>query len=204
MTAVGALVLLLTILVFALAIGIPTAIVVGRIVSFEKIAPYGALQKKDEQGLFDAQTTSKAISAFIDSWREVFGENPIGYKKILSGLRIIWSKDVMNLVVTDSRYRYFAGLALSKKSVKVWTSGYRFVKSERGNVIKNDDGSLKTEPREAKISNTGLGHELIHIVLWNTKGDPDADHEQPKYEGWTEKHTEVEDLWENKLKEINL
>jgi len=45
--------------------------------------------------------------------------------------------------------------------------------------------------QDEKISGTSTVHELVHIALANSINSADADHEGPKYPGWTSKHTEL-------------
>ena len=60
--------------------------------------------------------------------------------------------------------------------------------------------------KDMLLCKTSLIHELMHIALWNFSPDSggDADHEGPKYPGWTITHTKLINNLKNTLCKIGI
>lgn len=58
-----------------------------------------------------------------------------------------------------------------------------------GVTLSRDHVLVPTDGFPSARSST-LGHELIHVGLWRTNGDPDSDHLGPD-RGWTQDHSDI-------------
>lgn len=59
------------------------------------------------------------------------------------------------------------------------------------------DVNIRIKP-QCQISCTAFTHEFVHYALWSINGEPDPDHEEDTYKGWTKEHTQ----WENDAQEV--
>mgnify|MGYP001577520469 CR=1 FL=1 len=46
-------------------------------------------------------------------------------------------------------------------------------------------------PESLMIGDSTFFHEMTHVTLWYLSNEPDPDHEEEKYSGWTKKHNEM-------------
>ena len=174
---------------FAIALIAPISVVCFRMFwrPSEKIPLFGTRQSS-VKGFFNPEETMQALLIFKECWLSMIDKTDT--KPILDKLNIFWKKDPIDLrkqyKINGKLFSKAAGITRTKKDIDVWIY----------------DKDKKEE--DIKISGTALVHELIHIVLWNLYGDPDADHEGDVYAGWIQKHTELEAEVRKKLKEKGL
>lgn len=208
MTGLEVLILSIVGVGFLFVVGFPAALLgigflrLGR--PSGKITGYKARQNQ-VKGLYPPEVTGKAFDLFKESWSEVFGSLPSRMDRILDAVDVHWTEDVIKFdrpyTVNGKTYSIGSGITDSRISIRVWIRDYNIVRDENGKMLKDKNGEWVKEPREPLISRTALGHELIHIVLWNTTGEPDPDHEGDEYKGWGPKHTQVERLVSQKLQQ---
>lgn len=174
---------------FGIAIGFPTYFILRKLYTRPEGKIHGFETRQEMIGsFFSSEETGKALSIFQEVWnKKISGDN---LKPILDKLNIYWKKEPIKLgqtyIINGKKISMASGLTKTKKDIDVW-------------IYDKDK-----EEQEIKISGTAFAHELIHIVLWNLEGDPDADHEDNLYKGWTSKHTEVERLVNMELKKKGL
>ena len=111
-----------------------------------------------------------AILVFYNNWRLKFGDTPAVWNA-LNDLLVEWSdeqKKVSGYNIHGNKFINSPVVGLARTPGWIW---------------------VQTEGTD-KICETAFIHELVHIAIWSLKGsDGDADHEGPKYYGWTPSHT---------------
>lgn len=201
MDAPAFLILVCVVVGFLVSIGVPASVALHKIYwrPKEEIPFYGARQES-VNGFFEPEKVKAVFDTFQETWNEVIGEQNL--KNIFSKLNIYWKKEPISLgqeyVINGKKISKATGLTRTKKDVDVWI--YDHIKKE----IDGEKVLEKKNPSDIKISDTALAHELIHVVLWHLEGDPDADHEDGFYAGWTRNHTEVERRTNTRLKQKGL
>ena len=120
---------------------------------------------------------TKAMTIFYNEWLVFFGDDRGKVKKALNRLMIEWSGEKKYI---DARMFSINGKAIGKPK-KRSIGGLTLTKSFVWILIRDDN----------KISSSSFAHELVHVSLWaiEPNGEGDADHEGPRYKGWTRKHT---------------
>lgn len=125
--------------------------------------------------IVDQERVSIAISIYLESWKESFGD---------SGIFI---KDVE---------KAFNNLLIEFNSEIKMRSGVYFSDGKRANKPVHLNGLMispkimwvKTMPGE-RLCHTSFAHELTHAAIWAIKKtDGDPDHLGNKWYGWTDKH----------------
>ena len=115
-------------------------------------------------------STALAIVVFENEWMEAFGRSQ-KVLDVLTEILVEWSSEkryVSGYFINGKPYedQRVSGLALSATWIWVYTEA------------------------DVKLCKTSLVHELVHIAIRAENGKHgDADHEGPRYKGWTRKHT---------------
>jgi hypothetical protein len=115
-------------------------------------------------------STALAIVVFENEWMEEFGRSQ-KVLDVLTEILVEWSSErryVSGYFNNGIPYKDLrvSGLALGPKYVGVYTE------------------------TDVKLCKTSLVHELVHVAIRAENGKHgDADHEGPRYKGWTRKHT---------------
>lgn len=201
MDAPAYLILFCVVVGFLVSIGVPASVAIRQLYwrPKEEIPFYGARQESVD-GFFEPEHVKDVFDAFQESWDEVIGKRNL--KNIFSKLNIYWKKEPISLgqeyVINGKKFSKASGLTRTKKDIDVWIYNHTRKFIDGKEVITNK------QPSDIKISDTALAHELVHVVLWHIEGDPDADHEDGFYAGWTRNHTEVERRTNFKLKQKGL
>ena len=123
---------------------------------------------------------------FYHKWVEYFGDYDFAVRGMLQKVMITWSlekkisKAGFDLNGVYFRDRVVIGRAEGPELIWVWR-GYDY-----------------------KISESALAHELVHLALKAKNGSYDADHEGPKYKGWTHAHSIMIDDAESMMRAFNL
>lgn len=186
---------------FLVAIGVPVVLIIKKLFwrPSEKIPDFNTRQQRSGE-FFEPHITSQALKIFQECWKEYIDDRDI--KKVLDQVNIFWKKDPIHLgqefIINGHKVSMASGLTRTKKDIDVWI--YDHFRRQ----INGDNVVLRKEKEEIKISDTAFAHELIHITLWHLEGEPDADHEDDYYSGWTKKHTEVERQTNLRLKQKGL
>lgn len=154
------------------------------------------------EGRFSENEVNEGVQVFRDLWIKHVGgslefASMLGFLDIRFTDRVIVLKyqgeDILANGVADSRYK-----------IRVNDRSTRVLRDDDGNFIKTSTGKYASEqlPKDTiKISRTALGHELIHIALWHTTGDPDHNHDQPSPDNWSEVHNKIEREWKKIMQE---
>jgi len=186
---------------FIIAIGVPLTLTLKKLFwrPQEKIPGFETRQAR-VNGLFKPEEVAEVFRIFEECWNEKIEK--INLKPVFDKINIFWKNDPIDLgqeyAINGKTFSKATGLTRTKKDIDVWVYNTKRIQEDGKNKI------VPKDKEEIKISSTALIHELIHVVLWQTKGDPDADHEGNLYSGWTFKHSELESLANRKLKEKGL
>ena len=118
--------------------------------------------------------TALAMMVYYHHWLEYFGDDDGSVKAALEKVMITW----------DTK----------KKIRKNGLRGYHLDGEPAGTstiigLTQTDSSIWVWEGYFHKISESSLMHELVHISLRAKYGHGDADHEGPKYYGWTPMHS---------------
>ena len=130
--------------------------------------------------------TALAFFVFYHKWTEYFGDSNYAVRGMLEKVMVQWdtkkktSIKGFNMRGEPFENRTIVGRAESSTIAWVW-QGYGH-----------------------KISGSALFHELVHLALKAKNGDFDADHEGPKYKGWTYAHSLMIDEAKQMLRAFNL
>ncbi len=130
--------------------------------------------------------TALAFFVFYHKWTEYFGDSNYAVRGMLEKVMVQWdtkkkiSKRGFNMRGEPFDNRTIIGRAESDTVTWVW-QGY-----------------------DHKISGSALFHELVHLALKAKNGNFDADHEGPKYRGWTYAHSLMIDEAKQMLRAFNL
>lgn len=143
------------------ALGVPAFLIVRERLRWQRLPHTRALVAGDGP---PPASQDLALLAFIDAWKERgFG----GHEKLRAAmpkLHIAWRVG-RYFTMKDTGELKMTGRTVSPKSivVAIWEG--------------------------ASLGDVALFHELTHWALWVTTGEPDADHEEERYKGWTPQHT---------------
>jgi len=123
---------------------------------------------------YPVHKTSLALFIFYHQWIENFGDDSFTTRGMLQRVMIHWDtkkrSGVNGYDMEGEKFesdRNIIGLVETDSIIWVW-QGYHH-----------------------RISESSLIHELVHLALRAKNGEADADHEGPKYEGWTPRHTRM-------------
>lgn len=125
---------------------------------------------------FKSETVKQSISIAYTIYKETFGDNKEELEAAINYLVIVWKPSAWKI-----------------KGATIYSVNGK--KADHGRV-----SGLTTSPfvievsAKSKLCRTSLVHELVHVFLWHSVGNPDADHEGKKYKGWTKEHTEYIEL----------
>lgn len=112
-----------------------------------------------------------AIVIFENAWEQTFGRSSYLIQS-LNNIMVEWStkeKRITGYNVNGTKYVNAPITGLTRTPSWIW---------------------IKKAPGE-KICNTSFVHELVHVAIWSENGSHgDADHEGPKWWGWTFEHTQ--------------
>ena len=121
---------------------------------------------------FDRDEVAWAMNVFYKEWKKEFGDPEGKVFNMLNNVMITWGDKERTVPLAYSvrgkliKNPTVTGLAISPTILwaHVGDLGY--------------------------VSETSLVHELVHLALWATDGDPDANHEAgASHGGWTTEHT---------------
>ena len=130
--------------------------------------------------------TAWAMTIFYDEWIITFGDDDGYVLNALGDIEITWS---MESKIEKNLY----GL-----------DGTFYEEAEVHGLFQNSPEHIWVyAPIDTVISDTALIHELIHLALFVSFGDPDPDHEGDKYSGWTVNHTQLIDKVAARLHEYH-
>jgi hypothetical protein len=186
---------------FIVAIGVPLTLTLKKLFwrPQEKISGFETRQVR-ANGLFKPEEVAEVFHIFEECWNEKIEKRNL--KPVFDKINIFWKNEPIDLgqeyTVSGKTFSKATGLTRTKKDVDVWVYNTKRIQENGQNKI------VPKDREEIKISSTALAHELIHIVLWQVEGDPDADHEGSLYTGWTKEHTDVEIETNKRLKEKGL
>lgn len=156
----------------------PQMVVIPHFVNATQVVPNCRVYPKHK--------TAFAMMIFYHHWVRNFGDHDLRIKRALEKVMITWG--------------------LEKKIAK--SSYNRHGKRSQGKVItgmtKSDSVIWVWRGHDFKISESSLIHELVHVSLRAINGHGDADHEGPKYNGWTEHHTYMINEAKRTLRMFNL
>ena len=124
-----------------------------------------------------------AMYIFYELWERDFGDENESLKHALEELQIIWGKDV-------------------KDVERVYDIDGNFLEKAVVSGLMIDDTTIWVWAEDYQLSETSLIHELTHIALRHTCGEPDADHEGDKYVCWDDRHSEFIDSVNQVLKSV--
>jgi hypothetical protein len=201
MDAPAFLILVCVVIGFLVSIGVPASVAAHKLLWRPKeIIPKWNARQQSVEGFFQPEQVSVLFDVFAECWNEIIG--PQDFKKIFSQLNLYWKKDPISLgqeyVINGKKVSKATGLTRTKKDVDVWIFNH-YKETIDGKVV-----ITNKKIEDIKISSTALAHELIHVALWHIEGDPDADHEDSLFAGWTKKHSEVERQTNLRLKQKGL
>lgn len=152
----------------AAALGIPTFLILRARLSWSRLPNTRAYIRGDGP---PPASQDEALTAFAKAWRERGFTGADGLLKAFGRLHISWEPGQFftrpGLWDKAGEPLKMRGLTMSPKQiiVAIW------------------DGAL--------LGDVALFHELTHVALWVTKGEPDADHKGDRYPGWTEEHDDM-------------
>ena len=160
---------LLTMLLFSgCYLYISKALPLKRMVKLPNFSKAYQLQSYDS--FPDPLVVSRVINIFYHHWALDFGDKNKKVFKALDSLMIEWKEEPKNgagfSIIGHRVEGVIRGVAVTPGYIWVWKNKYN------------------------RISSTALIHELVHCALWSTNYHGDPDHEGPKYDGWTKRHTE--------------
>ena len=121
---------------------------------------------------------SLAIFATYLEWEKRWGDKDKLVFNSIQNINVKWSDD-LGTILLRGRTATVTGITL----------GY--------------DIGLKINPK-CQISCTAFTHEFVHYALWSISGEPDPDHEEDTYKGWTKEHTQWEDDTQQVLKLLGM
>lgn len=74
----------------------------------------------------------------------------------------------------------------------VWIEGHSFfVRGREVFGVTDKPNLVRVCGLPRALHRTGLVHELVHVILWHTTGEPDPDHEHSELHGWTPAHNDL-------------
>ena len=152
-----------------------------RIPSYEN-----AWQTVEHCAYYTGDETAWVMTIFYDEWVHRFGDTGGVVDSALANLEIVWS--------SESRVeKNIYGL-----------DGTFYEESEVHGLFNTSPVGLWIyAPQGVVISDTSLIHELVHMALFVTNSDADADHEGGIYPGWTSQHTLLIDVVKAQLYEYH-
>jgi hypothetical protein len=103
-----------------------------------------------------------ALEDFMEEWSSRFGPDP-KTREALKGLDIYWIPKP----------------AFYARGIKA------------AGVVDNRNRIRIAAPPGIHLGQTAFFHELVHLMLWHTQGDPDPDHEGDAWAGWNPEHSEL-------------
>jgi hypothetical protein len=95
--------------------------------------------------------------------------------------------------------------AVPKEADNIYDLEGNFHKKHKVSGLALDKNWIWVEAKTRYICESSLVHELIHIIIWREQevhGDPD--HEGGDFSGWTEQHTELINLVNEALCELEI
>ena len=195
-------------IILGLAVGVPlTFLLINKKVwSPEFLRPNGRIDSFPGvryEGVFLSKEVDEGFKVFRDLWVKHVG----GSEKFASMFNFIDIRFVKTQIISDSYGRevFARGIVDSKHSARVFDENCAPIKDDKGNFVKSETGTYICEGKsDFLISETSLGHELVHLALWATTGEPDHDHQGNVVKQWNENHSKVEHEWTRIMQEKGL
>jgi hypothetical protein len=154
------------------------------------------------EGRWKPEEMKVAIDTFMNLWIDSVGNSP-RFEGAFSKLDIRFTTSLVKLstpvYLPDGRKSSLAW-AITDSPRKIRCFDHHWFETKV-------DGETIRELfplNDIKLWRTALGHELIHIALWNTTGDADFNHQTGQKGPWTEKHLFIEKEWRRKMRELNV
>jgi len=134
--------------------------------------PYytNATQNQFSCEFYEKDHVAWAMVVFYELWEREFGDKDRKLFRALEKISIVWSKDV-------------------KEVENVYDIDGNFLEKAIVSGLMVDDTTIWVWAEDHQISETSFIHELAHIALTHTCGDPDADHEGEKFLCWDDRHS---------------
>lgn len=190
----------------AFSIGLPLLLwlLSTKKIAFDFLRPKGRIPSFPGyrfSGRFSPEEVDEGVKVFRDLWNKHIGGGK-GFEKMFEYLDIIFTDKVI-VYEYQGKDLLLNGITDSKRKIRVNDRSTRVLRDDAGEPIKIGKKKYASEPlpeEKIKISRTALGHELIHIALWWTVGNPDHNHDEPEPDCWLEIHNKIESEWHHTMK----